>query len=59
MSPEVDSVATPNALPGPVDVVVIGGGIVGASTALFLQQKGLRVALCEKGVIAVRIREPS
>jgi glycine/D-amino acid oxidase-like deaminating enzyme len=52
VSPEVDSVATPNALPGPVDVVVIGGGIVGASTALFLQQKGLRVALCEKGVIA-------
>jgi glycine/D-amino acid oxidase-like deaminating enzyme len=52
VSPEVDSVATPNVLPGPVDVVVIGGGIVGTSTALFLQQKGFRVALCEKGVIA-------
>ncbi|MFD2238253.1 NAD(P)/FAD-dependent oxidoreductase [Aureimonas populi] len=38
-------------LPAAVDVVVIGGGIVGVSTALFLAQKGVSVALCEKGLI--------
>ena len=35
----------------PMDVVVIGGGIVGVSTALFLAERGLRVTLCEKGRI--------
>ncbi len=39
------------ALPADVDVVVIGGGIIGASTALELAARGLRVALCEKGEI--------
>ncbi|MCF3639257.1 FAD-binding oxidoreductase [Rhizobium sp. TRM95111] len=38
-------------LPKDVDVVVIGGGIVGCSTALELSERGLRVALCEKGGI--------
>ncbi len=38
-------------LPREVDVVVIGGGIVGASTALELAERGLHVALCEKGGI--------
>ncbi|MBZ8134654.1 FAD-binding oxidoreductase [Afifella sp. IM 167] len=38
-------------LPPKVDVVVIGGGIVGASTALELAEMGLAVALCEKGGI--------
>lgn len=38
-------------LPKEVDVVVIGGGIVGASTALELADAGMRVALCEKGGI--------
>lgn len=40
------------ALPDAVDVVVIGGGIVGTSTALELSERGLKVALCEKGGIA-------
>ncbi|MFV0474742.1 MAG: NAD(P)/FAD-dependent oxidoreductase, partial [Pikeienuella sp.] len=36
-------------LPAEVDVVVIGAGIIGASTALELAERGLKVALCEKG----------
>ena len=35
-----------------VDVIVIGGGIIGASTALELAEQGLKVALCEKGGLA-------
>ncbi|QPC42591.1 FAD-binding oxidoreductase [Kaustia mangrovi] len=38
-------------LPEAVDTVVIGGGIAGVSTALFLARKGVSVALCEKGLI--------
>lgn len=38
-------------LPARVDVVVIGGGIVGTSTALELAERGVTVALCEKGGI--------
>ncbi len=38
-------------LPRAVDVVVIGGGIIGASTALELADQGVSVALCEKGGI--------
>ena len=34
------------------DVVVIGGGIVGVCTALFLADRGVEVVLIEKGVIA-------
>lgn len=37
--------------PRAVDVVVIGGGIIGVSTALALIQRGVSVALCEKGSI--------
>ena len=50
--PETVPVATDAALPDAVDVVVIGGGIVGASTAFFLAQRGVAVLLCEKGRIA-------
>ena len=38
-------------LPKIVDVVVIGGGIIGAATALELSERGLTVLLCEKGQI--------
>jgi glycine/D-amino acid oxidase-like deaminating enzyme len=39
-------------LPARADVVIIGGGIVGVSAALYLAKKGVSVALCEKGRIA-------
>jgi 2-octaprenyl-3-methyl-6-methoxy-1,4-benzoquinol hydroxylase len=32
---------------GPLDVVVAGGGVVGAATALMLAREGLQVALVE------------
>ncbi|MCB1342822.1 MAG: FAD-binding oxidoreductase [Pseudooceanicola sp.] len=38
-------------LPDRVDVVVIGGGIIGACTALELAERGHSVLLCEKGQI--------
>ncbi|UWU73837.1 FAD-binding oxidoreductase [Bradyrhizobium huanghuaihaiense] len=44
-------VITPQELPAKVDVVVIGGGIIGVSTALSLVERGVSVALCEKGLI--------
>ncbi len=39
-------------LPKQTDVVVIGGGIIGVSTALELAERGVSVLLCEKGQIA-------
>ena len=39
-------------LPLRADVAIIGGGIIGVSTALFLAQKGVSVVLLEKGIIA-------
>lgn len=33
------------------DVIVVGGGIMGAATAFFLRQRGIAVALIERGLI--------
>jgi glycine/D-amino acid oxidase-like deaminating enzyme len=52
MAPRVDLVATDDRLPPRADVVVIGGGIIGVSTALFLARRRVSVVLCEKGGIA-------
>ena len=49
--PAVTAVYPDPRLPKRVDVVVIGGGIVGASTALELAERGVSVLLCEKGQI--------
>jgi glycine/D-amino acid oxidase-like deaminating enzyme len=51
MSPPVDPVASDPTLPVHASVVVVGGGIIGVSTALFLAQKGHSVVVCEKGRI--------
>jgi hypothetical protein len=42
----------PGTFPASADVVIIGGGIVGVSTAWFLTQQGVDVVVCEKGHIA-------
>ena len=44
--------APPDRRPEQADVVIIGGGIVGVSTAWFLARQGVSVVLCEKGHIA-------
>ena len=40
---------SPIKLPETADVVIIGGGIIGVSTAYFLAKEGIKVCLCEKG----------
>ncbi|MEM9639138.1 MAG: FAD-dependent oxidoreductase, partial [Pseudomonadota bacterium] len=56
MKPFPISLETPvqfsGTLPEAADVVVIGGGVIGVSTALFLARAGQRVVLLEKGRIA-------
>src|SRR6201999_4071619 len=52
MPPPVEPVASDAILPERTDVVIVGGGIIGVSTALFLAEKGIAVVLCEKGCIA-------
>lgn len=51
MSPPVDPVTASTDLPTHADVVIIGGGIIGVSTAYFLAKKGHSVVVCEKGQI--------
>ena len=52
MGPPIDPYPVSETLPGTVDVVVIGGGIIGLCTALSLIQSGLTVAVIEKGRLA-------
>ena len=52
MAPRVDPVVSDTELPTRTSVVVVGGGIIGTSTAFFLARKGIPVVLCEKGHIA-------
>ncbi|MBL8580381.1 MAG: FAD-binding oxidoreductase [Mesorhizobium sp.] len=52
MPVDVASVDSSPDMPADADVVVVGGGIIGVSTAYFLAESGQRVVLCEKGIIA-------
>ena len=52
MAPETIQVETDDKLPAQADVVIIGGGIAGVSTLLSLAEKGVSVALVEKGRLA-------
>ena len=47
-----DPVTYSDNLPESCDVVIIGGGITGVMTALYLAEAGQRVLICEKGRIA-------
>ena len=52
MGPVTDKVATAESLPRETRIAIIGGGVIGVSTALFLAERGIPVALFEKGEIA-------
>ena len=52
MGPPIDPCPVSETLPGTVDVVVIGAGIIGLCTALSLIGAGLSVAVVDKGRIA-------
>ncbi len=51
MGPYVDSITPDEVIPSATGVVVVGGGIIGTSAALTLAERGIPVALCEKGYI--------
>ena len=51
MSPLLKRIPSDQELPAMADVVVIGGGIIGASAAFSLAERGLSVALVEKGYV--------
>ena len=52
MGPDINHVETDTVLEPQADVVVIGGGVIGLTSALFLAERGVKVVLVEKGEIA-------
>lgn len=51
MNPAIKRIASDEHLPEAVDVVVVGGGIIGTCSAYFAAKRGLSVALLEKGYL--------
>ncbi|MCB2046861.1 MAG: FAD-binding oxidoreductase [Novosphingobium sp.] len=51
MNPAIKRIASDEKLPEAVDVVVVGGGIIGTCSAYVLAKRGLSVALLEKGYL--------
>lgn len=49
---EEDPIQFPGPVPKSSDVVIIGGGLIGVTAALYLAEKGVQVTLVEKGRIA-------
>ena len=47
----IETIEPDPSLPAASDVVVIGGGIIGIATALFLAREGIPVTVCEKGEV--------
>lgn len=45
-------IAFQDALPDRVDVVIIGAGVIGIFSALYMARRGLKVFVCEKGRVA-------
>ncbi len=52
MGPHIEPVPSDETLPAKTEVVIVGGGIIGATAALYLAQQGVDVVVCEKGEIA-------
>lgn len=52
MGPPVEPVISVEKPPASADVVIVGGGIIGLSAALFLARRGISVVVCEKGQFA-------
>ena len=48
----MDASSTDQSFPRKTSVLIVGGGIVGVTAALFLAERGVPVVLCEKGRIA-------
>lgn len=52
MGPTVEPVPSSPELPTHVDVAIVGGGVIGTMTALTLAERGVSVAVFEKGSVA-------
>lgn len=49
---DADPIRHSNAVPKTSEVVIIGGGVIGVSTAIFLAARNIQVTLLEKGRVA-------